>query len=108
MKAYECMVLIDPTFTEADIDKIAVKVEEMIQKSGNVVESTNRWGKRRLCYEIKKVNEAYYVLFNYKANNQFNTELDKALKYMAGVIRHMIICTYVEKKKTSTKTMQAM
>ena len=108
MKAYECMVLVDPTFNEADVEKIIVKVEEQIQKSGNVLDTTNRQGKRKLSYEIKKVNEAYYVLFNYKANTQFNVELDKSLKFTNGVLRHMIIASYVEKKKAPAKAMQAM
>ncbi len=108
MKAYECMVLVDPTFSEADVEKMIAKVEEQIQKSGNVLETTNRWGKRKLAYEIKKVNEAYYVLFNYKANTQFNVELDKTMKFTNGVLRHMIIASYVEKKKAPAKAMQAM
>lgn len=108
MKAYECMVLIDPTFSETDIDKLVAKVEEQIQKSGSVLDTTNRWGKRRLAYEIKKVHEAFYVLFNYKANSQFNVELDKSLKFTNGVLRHMIIASYVEKKKAPAKAMQAM
>jgi small subunit ribosomal protein S6 len=108
MKAYECMVLVDPTFSEADIEKMIAKVEEQIQKSGNVLETTNRWGKRKLAYEIKKVNEAFYVLFNYKANTQFNVELDKTMKFTNGVMRHMIIASYVEKKKAPAKAMQAM
>lgn len=102
------MVLVDPTFSEADVEKMIAKVEEQIQKSGNVLETTNRWGKRKLAYEIKKVNEAYYVLFNYKANTQFNVELDKTMKFTNGVLRHMIIASYVEKKKAPAKAMQAM
>ena len=102
------MVLLDPTFNETDIEKMIAKVEEQIQKSGNVLETTNRWGKRKLAYEIKKVNEAFYVLFNYKANTQFNVELDKTMKFTTGVLRHMIIASYVEKKKAPIKAMQAM
>lgn len=101
MKAYECIVILDPKLEEVEVDKITSKIEEMIQKGGGVLSNTSKWGKKKLAYEIKKVNEAYYVQFNYKAPFEFNKEFDKNLKFINGMIRAMIFNMPVEKKKTA-------
>jgi len=100
MKAYECIVILDPKLEEVEVDKIAAKIEDMIQKGGGVLTNTNKWGKKKLAYEIDKVNEAYYVQFNFNAPFEFNKEFIKTVKFINGMIRAMVFNTPVEKKKT--------
>lgn len=107
MKAYECIILIDPRTEEAEVEKTVVKLEEYIQKNGAVLENTNRWGKRKLAYEINKINEAFYVQFNYKAVNSFNREFEKYMKFISCIFRAMTFNMHVEKKpvKAAAQTM---
>ncbi len=98
MKAYECIILVDPRTEEVEVDKITAKIEEYIQKNGAILEATNKWGKKRLAYEIKKITEAYYVQFNYKAGFEFNREFEKSLKFINGIIRAITFCAHVDKK----------
>ncbi|MEZ7891508.1 MAG: 30S ribosomal protein S6 [Candidatus Wallbacteria bacterium] len=108
MKAYECFILLDPKFDEAEVEKTVAKVEEMIQKGGCVLENITRWGKKRLAYKIDKISEAYYVIFNYKAQPSFNSELEKNLRFMNGMVRSVIFSAMTETKKAAKPVQAAM
>ena len=56
-----------------------------------VVKKVDFWGKRKLAYEIAKVNEGYYTLINFTASPELPKELDRVLRITDGIIRHMIV-----------------
>jgi small subunit ribosomal protein S6 len=97
MRAYESLVIIEPTADDAEFEKIITRVEETITNAGGVIDSTDKWGKRRLAYEIKKHNEGYYVLFNFKGTPSFVTELDKLYRFTPLVMRSMTTMAVPEK-----------
>jgi len=53
MKAYEVMLLIDPSLDEESHAVVVDKTTGVITGQGGTVDSTEEWGKRRLAYEIK-------------------------------------------------------
>ena len=101
MRSYESLVIFDATVEETDHDNIISKVEETITKANGVVESTDKWGKRRLAYEINKQREGYYVLFNFKANKEIVKELDEVFRFTPVVLRAMTTISVPQKAKTT-------
>lgn len=91
MNKYESMVVLMPTLTEEEYNASIDKVKSVIVNDGGVVENVDEWGKRRLAYEINKINEGYYVLFNFSAKPDLPKELDRILRISDKVVRHMII-----------------
>lgn len=89
MRAYESLVILDPTAEEADCEKLITRVEESIVTGGGVHDSTDRWGKRRLAYEIKKQREGVYVLINFKGPATYLADLDKLYRFSPIVMRAM-------------------
>jgi small subunit ribosomal protein S6 len=55
------------------------------------VEKVDRWGKRRLAYQIRKQRDGYYVMINALIPAEFNTELERNLQIQESVMRFMII-----------------
>ena len=49
------------------------------------------WGKRKLAYEITKVGEGHYTLFNFNANPELPKELNRVFRITDSVIRHIIV-----------------
>jgi small subunit ribosomal protein S6 len=72
---------------KASIDK----VKGVIENGGGVVDNVDEWGKRRLAYEINKINEGFYVLVNFSSNSELPKELDRVFRISDNVIRHLII-----------------
>ncbi|SKA97505.1 SSU ribosomal protein S6P [Caloramator quimbayensis] len=91
MKKYETLYVVAPTLTEEEVKGVIEKVKGVIENGGGVVENIDEWGKRRLAYEINKVNEGYYVLMNFSANNELPKELDRVLRISDNIIRHLVV-----------------
>ena len=102
MRSYESLVIFVPTSEETEQDGIITKVEETIAKNDGVLESTDKWGKRRLAYEIDKHREGYYILFNFKADKAIVTELDEIFRFTPVVLRAMTTLS-IPKKERKTK-----
>ena len=84
MRKYETIFILQPT-----LDEEAVKAN--IEKFKGVIENVDFWGKRKLAYEIKKVNEGFYTLINFSADNELPKELDRIFRINDTVVRHIII-----------------
>ncbi|NLM22275.1 MAG: 30S ribosomal protein S6 [Peptococcaceae bacterium] len=89
MQAYEVMYIIRPDLEEeavqADVDKFA----EVVTANGGTDLKVDLWGKRRLAYEVKKFNEGYYVLMNFKGEGRTVEELERLMKISDTVIRFL-------------------
>ncbi len=90
MRNYELLIVTQPDLEEAALTDVNTKIESWITEAGGKVEKTDNWGKRRLAYEIDKQREGIYVLFKYTVPPEFTTELERRLRFLEPVIRHMV------------------
>ena len=90
MKKYEVMYIVKPVEEEA-IEAVIAKFEGLISNNGGSVEKTDRWGKKRLAYEIQDLSEGFYVLVTFNATPACIKELDRVMLITDEVMRHMII-----------------
>jgi small subunit ribosomal protein S6 len=91
MNKYESLFVLAPTLNEEELKASVDKFKGVIENGGGVVDNVDEWGKRRLAYEINKINEGYYVLFNFTANPELPKELDRILRISDNVIRHIVV-----------------
>ncbi len=75
---------------EAAIAAMVEKFRALIEANGTV-EGVDEWGKRRLAYLIDDEAEGYYAIYNFEANTDFPTELERVAKITEGVLRVMTI-----------------
>ena len=71
-----------------------------------VIEKTENWGRRKLAYEIGHFKEGVYVLEVINGSGELMKELDRRLKVIDQVVRHMVVRVDEEKKvveRTRTK-----
>ena len=90
MKAYEVMYIVKPVEEEA-FEAVVAKFDALINNNGGKVEKTDRWGKKRLAYEIQDFVEGQYVLVTFSATPDTVAELDRVMRITDEVLRHMII-----------------
>lgn len=91
MNKYETIFILHPSLDEEAVKNSIEKFKGVIESGKGVVENVDFWGKRKLAYEIKKVNDGYYVLVNFNAEPELPKELDRIFRISDSVIRHMII-----------------
>ncbi|BBB90614.1 MAG TPA: 30S ribosomal protein S6 [Methylomusa anaerophila] len=90
MRKYEVMFIVKPGDEEV-INNAVAKFENLIKSTGGNVDKVDRWGKRRLAYEVKDFIEGYYCLITFSAEAATVFELERVLKITDDVIKHMII-----------------
>ena len=91
MRPYEVMVIYDPSLEEDAIRAAVDRSTELVRSRGGTPGRVDRWGKRRLAYEIRKQREGYYVLLEASAEPAVMAELDRALTLADEVLRHKVI-----------------
>jgi small subunit ribosomal protein S6 len=84
------MFIIKPLEEEAT-NAVIAKFENLINNNGGNVEKVDRWGKKRLAYEVKDLMEGYYVLMNFAAEPKTVFELERVMKITDEILKHMVI-----------------
>ena len=53
----------------------------------------DKWGKRKLAYEIGKQTRGFYVLIDFAGNSAIVTELERNLKIGDKILKYMTVKT---------------
>lgn len=67
------------------------QVKTWVEADGGSVKKVDRWGRRRLAYEIDKQREGFYVLFESEIDPKNIDELERNLRLAPNVIRHLVV-----------------
>ncbi|HLT58110.1 MAG: 30S ribosomal protein S6 [Limnochordales bacterium] len=98
MRPYEAMVVLEPGLDEEALEAALERFAGAVTGQGGQVTHIDRWGKRRLAYEIAGHTEGYYALLKFEGSPAAAIELDRILRITDGVLRHLIVRE--EKKRT--------
>jgi small subunit ribosomal protein S6 len=54
------------------------------------VDKVDIWGRRRLAYQIRKQREGQYVLMNVTLDPKSTSEIERNIRYLETILRHML------------------
>ena len=91
MRNYECMYILKPDMDEETITQNVDRYSQIVTAGEGEIVSVDKWGKRRLAYEIKDLFEGYYVLMTFRSEPPVVSELDRVMKISDDMLRFMII-----------------
>lgn len=91
MRAYELMYIISPELDEEKLGAVMDKFKGIIENNGGEIVKYEKWGKRKLAYEVNDYREGVYVLANFNGEPAIAQELDRVMKITDEVIKHMIV-----------------
>jgi small subunit ribosomal protein S6 len=90
-RKYELVYVVSPVATDEQVSELHTQVEGVVQRMGGRVEKTENWGRRKLAYEIGHQKEGTYVLEVITGSGDLMKEIDRRLKVIDYVIRHLIV-----------------
>src|SRR5204863_1030637 len=88
---YELVYILPPDTTEQQVADLHQQIEAVVSRMSGQIEKTDNWGRRRLAYEIAHQKEGVYVLDVINGSGELMKELDRRLKVMDLVLRHMVV-----------------
>jgi small subunit ribosomal protein S6 len=98
-RGYEVMFIVRPDLTEEDTDKLISTLQTHATNAGAQVESADKWGKRRLAYDVRKFQDGMYVLLKMKADGKAVHELERRLRVTEQVIKFITVRTDEEQQR---------
>ena len=90
-RQYELVYVISPEVGEEGVTDLHTQVETIVGDLGGRIEKSDNWGRRRLAYEIGKHREGTYVVELIEGPGELVKELDRKLKVLDSVLRHLVV-----------------
>jgi len=91
MKAYEILYIIRPDLDEEATTALVDRFGGLVTSNGGENLTVEKWGKRRLAYEIKDYREGQYILMNFEGEGRTSQEIERIMKISDDVIRFLTV-----------------
>ncbi len=91
-RAYELAFIVRMDPNQAVIDEAVDQVRSWVETDdlGEVL-TINRWGQRRLAYEIDSQRDGYYVIMGANIDPAALAELEENLKLSSSILRYLLV-----------------
>jgi small subunit ribosomal protein S6 len=91
LRKYEIVLILPPEADDSVIQGVTNRISQVLEQGGGKVNSVNKWGKRRLAFEIKRQTEGFYVVAEFEAEPEAVKELDRVLALADDVVRFKVV-----------------
>jgi small subunit ribosomal protein S6 len=88
---YETTFILEPGLDENRVNEEVEKVSQWIRDLGGEVLEVQRWGKRRLAYEIDRKRDGIYTLMLYQGEGPLVKEIERRLRLNESVVRVLTV-----------------
>ena len=87
MGKYELAVVVNAQIDDEARTAVVDRCKELITRFGGTVGEVDDWGKKKLAYEIQKMNEGYYYFIKGSAI----AEIESFMRIMDNVLRYLCV-----------------
>ena len=91
MRNYELMILFNPNLQDEEKKALLEKIHQTITKNKGTIIKTDEWGRRKLAYEIKKFQEALYVLIDFELEPDNIANLESSIRFEEKILRYLLV-----------------
>ena len=91
VRQYELVYIALPDSSEEVLADLHQQVAAVVDRFGGTIDRTEAWGRRKLAYDIKNHREGNYVLEVISGPGAMTAELDRRLRVLDAVMRHLIV-----------------
>jgi small subunit ribosomal protein S6 len=94
------MLILPPDADESVVSGVLGRISGIVSEGGGEVGAIDRWGRRRLAYDIDRQNEGYYVVVGFRADPTAITALERSLHLADDVVRFKVVVRGQSEKRT--------
>ena len=91
MRRYEQVYILRPSLSEDEITQVIENTNQLILDDDGAIIYQNRWGMRKLAYQIKKETQGYYVLCDFAATPDVVSEIERKFRIDDSVLKYLTI-----------------
>ena len=93
MRRYETIFITYPDLPEEDINGLVERYSAIVKDRQGIVVKVEKWGKRKLAYEIEKQARGFYLLIDFAGTAAIVTELERNLRIGDKILKFMTVKT---------------
>ena len=90
-RQYELVYIVTPEASDDQVAELHTQIEQIVQRYNGTFDKTENWGKKKLAYEIGRHREGTYVVETITGSGELMKEIDRRLKVIDQVIRHLVV-----------------
>src|SRR6478752_9511628 len=105
-RQYELVYIVSPDASEQAVAELHTQIEQIVQRYNGTFDKTENWGRRKLAYEIGHHREGTYVVETITGSGELMKEIDRRLRVIDLVIRHLVV-RVDEELKVAQRTSEA-
>ena len=90
-RQYELVYILPPETTEQQVTELHGQIEAVVSRMNGAFDKTENWGRKRLAYDIGHHREGTYVVETITGSGELMKEIDRRLRVIDHVIRHLIV-----------------
>lgn len=102
-RTYEILFIADPNLGEPEVDALAAQVQGFVEKEGGRISKLEKWGKKRLAYNVGKHREGSYVLLVAEGPGPLVKEVERRIRVTDGIIRFLTVRVDEELRKSERR-----
>lgn len=91
MKKYELALVVNAKIEDDARAAVVEKAKEYITRAGGTVTEVEDWGKKKLAYEIQKMNEGFYYFIQFDAETDVPAQVEADVRIMDNVLRFLCV-----------------
>ena len=91
LRSYQSVLILKPDIEESRVEEALAKIAEFIKSNGGAILKTEKWGKKRLAYRVKKNRFGVYLNLYHTLEPSGVIDLEKKYKLFDLIIKFMVL-----------------
>ena len=91
MKRYETIFIVQVDLPTDELNSLIERYRAIVTALKGAIIKVEKWGKRKLAYEIKKQSNGYYVMIDFAGKSTIIDELERNFKIDDKILKFMTI-----------------
>ena len=91
MRRYETIFIVRPNVAETDIEAVTSKTVSIIEGDGGAIIRIDKWGQKKLAYQIRKESQGYYVYVDYAGLPASVAEIERVFRIDDRILKYLTV-----------------
>ena len=91
MVKYELALVVNAKIDDDARAAVVEKAKGYVTRYGGTISDVEEWGKKKLAYEIQKMDEGFYYFIHFESESEAPAQIEDHIRIMDNVLRFLIV-----------------
>ena len=91
MNKYELAMVVNAKIEDEAREAVVEKAKGYVTRYGGTISDVEAWGKKKLAYEIQKMQDGYFYFIQFEADATAPAQIESHMRIMDNVLRYLVV-----------------